>query len=225
MIRIGSISPHADDTELGLGGYIHRMKAHDIGFSACVGLMAYGDASDAREEFECNKRIFEAEKAAQRLGAELKPLHAAPDGGFNTVPHSQLVRAVEKFVFDRDHRLDELYVPLPAYHKDHTLTYDACISALRPKDWTHFPGRVFAYEIPGQHWGPPPPSTGKLYHRLSRADIDAKIATLECYESQRVSVRHAPGLGADAIRALAKQRGAECGAEYAELVYLIVGSV
>lgn len=221
MRTVLALSPHADDTELGLGGYLNslRRKGEDVHIE--IGLMASGDSSSSKTTHDAGRRLQEALAAASLVEAEVKFLNAAPDGAFTSVWPRQLVTAIEDFLFYRNDAPDELFIPLPSFHSDHTATYEAAIAALRPRMSRQLPRRIYAYEYPSNHWGPQVPALGKVYRTLDTEDVNVKLAMLACYSSQWVSNDEAPGLGGHAVTALAELRGSEVAAEWAELFYLV----
>jgi N-acetylglucosamine malate deacetylase 1 len=118
-----------------------------------------------------------------------------------------MVRLIERTV-DRL-KPDVLFVPLPSFNQDHKAAWDACEAALRPFRKGYWPHRVLAYEYPGQHWGPPPPATGKVYCPL-------KLQALAAHQSQ-----FPDKASLDPVMDLLTARGGECGHGFAELFYLL----
>lgn len=157
--------------------------------------------------------------AANHLGAKVEFLNLAPDSTFNFAPRGPFVQALEEVIMRE--RWDRLYIPLPSFHQDHTVTYEATIAALRPRKSLIPPRKVLAYEYPGQAWGPAPPTTGKVYHAIKEESLWAKKEALMRHKTQWVSDPTAPMIGLDAVDALARLRGTECNAGFAEMFFLI----
>ena len=211
------VAPHADDAELGVGAYLHREA--ERGASTHVIVVAGGSRSASHlSPAAPGAREKEGAEAAKVLGIqEYRFVYAAPDSAFNTAPRGDLVAALEReFVTVKP---DELFIPLPSFHTDHAVTYEACVTALRPHLNRQFPGAVFAYEYPGNCWGPPIASNGKVYAPVSDSDLDAKLASLAKHRSQWASEK-ASLYGERGVRAMAELRGAEIGVKAAELFYL-----
>lgn len=219
-MRVVAISPHSDDAELGLGGYIARLNRMGKA-KVDVYLMARDSLSFTKEQAEVcpSTRLEEGRWAQSVLGFNLHPLNAAFDGDFNGEPRGVLVKKIEDVIYSAP--VDELYIPLPSFHQDHTATFEICIAALRPRLTRKLPKRVYAYEYPGQAWGPAPPTSGKVYKQISEDDLDAKVAALKMHKTQWVSVPDAPIVGEHAIRGLAMLRGSEAMMRFAEMFYLL----
>lgn len=220
-MRIVAISPHSDDAELGLGGYMASASRRK-GVVTDVYLVAKDSVSFTKAQHGVDRetRLTEGDDARKQLYFNLIPLDAARDGQFDLTPRSQLVKTLES-VFYGGQRVDELYIPLPSFHQDHTTTYEACIAALRPRAVHRLPLRVYAYEYPGQAWGPAPPPSGKVYKAISGVDLDAKVNALKAHTTQWVSVPNAPMVGEQAVRGLAMLRGSEAMVDFAEMFYLM----
>ena len=77
---------------------------------------------------------------------------------------------------------------------------------------------VLSFEVPSStEWRAPSASNAFLpsqYVRVTQAQVEAKIAAMEVYESERRRSPHPRS--PDALRALAQWRGSSCGSQYAE---------
>ena len=222
--RIVVIAPHADDAELGVGGYIHRETSAGRA-SVEVYVLAGGSNSTTRSKTKTlqQDREQEGQKAGQLLGvASYQFINAAADSGFNAEPAGCLVRRIEKVLFTAP--IDELFFPLPSFHEDHQVTHRAVIAALRPHHERPRPRRVLCYEYPVQFWGPQAPEWGRVYAPISEADLVSKIEALDCHKSQWVSDASSV-LGEAGVRLMAKTRGMECGSAAAELFFELYGTM
>lgn len=218
MLKIAAISPHSDDAELGLGASIHEWTSAKKA-EVHIFVLASGSASTATHATDQKHRRSEGRASAKHLGASVEFLNLAPDSTFNAAPRGPFVQALEEVLMSQ--KWDRLYIPLPSFHQDHTVTYEALIAALRPRKSLVPPRSVLAYEYPGQAWGPAPPSTGKVFHAISEESIWAKKEALRMHQTQWVADETAPMIGLDAVDALARLRGSECNSQFAEMFYLV----
>jgi len=209
--RVLVVAPHADDAELGLGGYLHR-EISGGRTTARIVVVAETGPSRKTEQFA----------AAKYLDIEnVHFLAEAKDSEFNLAPMGRLVKRLEDVIFNHGH-YDELFVPLPSFHEDHDVTHRACVAALRPHKGRQFPSSIFCYEYPAQSWGPQVPAWGRVYAPLSRESVDAKLAALKLHGSQWVSDDQSL-FGRKGVLSLANMRGAECLTDFAELFYVLRG--
>ena len=217
MEKVLVLAPHADDAEFGVGGYLHRM-AREKTAAAQVVIFAYGNY--VRANGECvtfEERKAETAASLALLGADHKFVEGFYENYGDTGP-SKLVGQIEMLIDTV--RPDELFVCLPSFNQDHTALYRATITALRPGRADRVK-RVWAYEYPGNCWGPEAPLWGHCYVRLSSEDFNAKMSALLEHASQGFGVDHARHVGMAGMCALAALRGSECGTSWAELFYLL----
>lgn len=214
------IAPHADDAEFGMGGMLHRFRH---GAQVGVLIMAHGGyaRSDGREVGSA-ERHREARNALCKLG--VKDVWFANAFDENTgleTSYSELVGCISKHVARFDPQ--EVFVNLPSFNQDHRAVFDAFVTASRPGCMESVTS-IYAYEYPGNAWGPAAPQWGKLYVGLTEVDLEAKIAALRAHRSQWDG-RKCSHVSPEGARTLATLRGSECGAEYAELLYLMRGAL
>lgn len=213
------LSPHPDDVEIAVGGLMYRMAREGAHFdlAICTGV---GDLSMAHsgETVSFSNRMDEQAKSAQILNVEnLIWLHLAAASKFDLVPQSKFVVAFDQLFT----KYDAVFLPMPSYNSDHTVVWNAAMSAIRP-------GRVdglsvYAYEqcfsnavgvqLPGREFG-------KRYYALDDSDIAAKENSILCHHSQ-MHGREGSIYGPEVARTFARLRGSEVGTRYAEMVYLI----
>lgn len=211
------IAPHSDDAEISLGGYIKRQTSAGHKFRIVVLASGNYASTKTHQNVTSYMRQTEGQAAGEILGvSSYEFLEVAPDSNFGGIPRGDLVRVMESEIFSQE--WDELFIPLPSFHTDHRVTYDACISATRPHLNRTLPKNIYAYEYPGQAWGPPAPTSGRVYARLDRSHITAKIEALQCHKSQWAADPDSL-YGPRGVQALAELRGAEIGAEAAEMFY------
>ena len=70
----------------------------------------------------------------------------------------------------------EVYVCLPSFNQDHRVLYDATLTAFRPGAQL---ASLYAYEYPGNAWGPTPPEHGRRYLVVEQDEIVTKIEALD----------------------------------------------
>lgn len=211
MDKVLVLAPHADDAELGIGGYLHRMMAEQLADPEVV-VFAYGGyyrADGMPVTFET--RQTETAGAMEALG---KVAHRFVEGFHENqadqVARERLTGLIERLIDEA--RCYELFLPLPSFNQDHQALFDAVVTALRPGRFSHRM-LVWAYPYLGSAWGPREPSWGRCYVTLSQQDIDAKVRALKAHASQRIDT--------EAVLAQARLRGWEAGHDLAEAVYLL----
>ncbi len=217
MDKVLVIAPHADDAEFGMGGYLHRMHREGLA-KATVAVMACGDYVDRfGAEVSGETRMLETARAMEALGVGRHAnLDAAPENGFDRVGQWALIGAVDQALGMDD--FAEAFFCLPSCNQDHRALYQAAAAAFRPGRW---PGvkRVWLYEHPGQSMGTEQPVLGRCYVRFGPEDMHAKARALNHHESQFLG-RQKGHDSPEGAFALARLRGSEAGAEFAELLWL-----
>jgi len=91
-------------------------------------------------------------------------------------------------------------------HQDHAVIAAESIRAFKFLS-------IWGYELPWNNLS----STSNNYIKLDKAHIDKKIKAIQCYNSQN----HRTYINGDFIRSLAKIRGTQIAAEYAESFEII----
>lgn len=213
------IAPHADDVEYGMGGYLSRIAREELG-EVVVGVIAGGDYLSRWDVLvRGDQREKETAAAMEVLGVKRHcTLAAAPENRFDVVGRRDLVAAVDALL--KLDMFDEVFIPLPSFNQDHQALFDACITAFRPGRWP-FVKRIWAYEYPGNCMGPQPPAWGRCYVKLEGMHLAMKTRSLLAHESQLDGHGSQEHVGIVGMRALAALRGSECGAQHAELFYLV----
>ena len=178
------IAPHSDDAEIGMGGYLHRCARDYTRVVVIAGGAYHSTRSDT--DVTLADRRQEGLRAADILGVDdYDYIEAAQDSMFDQTPQATLVQKIESVVYERE--WDQMFIPLPSFHDDHRLTYDAAISATRPHLGRVLPREMLAYEYPGQAWGPAPPDTGRVYCALTLGNMNAKLDAVAHHKSQWAS--------------------------------------
>lgn len=216
--RVLTVAAHPDDEVLGCGG---AMAAH-VRRGDRVSILILGEGLTSRADTRAGADRAglpdlqrDARAAARCLGVEDVTLLDFPDNRFDSVDLLDVVKAVEavKVRVQPDivyvHHWGDLNI-------DHRVTFDAVMAAFRP-----LPGEppldIHAYEVPSSTaWAGPGAQAqfGPTHFVEIAATLDAKIAAMESYVSERRSWPHprAP----EALRALAAYRGSQVGVSAAE---------
>jgi LmbE family N-acetylglucosaminyl deacetylase len=112
----------------------------------------------------------------------------------------------------REGAFDEFYLPEFNHNRDHQLTHDAALAALRPAG-ARSPALVAAYESTVSDLQSATLRRGNFYVDIS-ATLERKVAAFREYKTQ---VREYPHpVSEEGIRRLAAMRGLECGLQLAE---------
>ena len=218
--RLLVISPHADDAELGCGGYMFR--AAEAGGAILNLVVAVGDVHFAHlgRVVTRAERIAELERSMAVLGAEHRVLFIEHDRYLDTMPLADLVTALEVTI--SGFRPTEILIPLPSSHQDHEAVYRAAVAACRPSSLTGSVQLIAAYEYSATSWGAGSAADagrGGLYAEIGEAGLEAKLAALRCYETQVRDDLHCWSI--EAARARAKMRGLESNLDHAELFHVM----
>ena len=224
---IAVIAAHPDDEVLGFGGAIARHAeegepVHVLILATGIGARAAGAAGaedgedgngDAIEELRARGR-----DAATILGVSDIGFADFPDNRMDSVPLLDVVKRVESF-------LDECRATIVYGHHsgdlniDHQIAARAVLTACRP-----LPGarvrRLLAGEVlsSSEYAGPADRFQPTTYVDIS-ATLSRKCDALRCYEGEIRDWPHPRSV--EAVEALARLRGSECGREAAEAFALL----
>ena len=218
--RLLVVSPHADDAELGCGGYMHKVARQ--GGTVMNIVMAVGDVrfDHLGRIVTGAERIAELRASMQVLGSDCKVLYERKDRYLDTVPVAELVHQLE--IVLEDFQPTEILLPLASSHQDHEATFRACVAACRPSSLTRTVQLIAAYEYSATSWGAGSAADagkGGLYAEIGTAGLAAKLAALRCYMTQIRDDQHCWSL--EAARARAKMRGLESNLDHAELFHVM----
>lgn len=208
-MKILVIAPHPDDEILGPGGtLIRHVLAGDKVYHAIV---TQAHTPEWSEEF-IEQRKQEIENANRLVGVTKTFLLGFPTAKLNTIPQNEFNLKFINLV--KEVRPDVMYIPHQGdLNMDHRLTFEACLVGARPKD--HIVGEILAYETLSEtEWGNSiRPFVPNVYVDISNV-VEKKLIALSAYKSEVYTYPHPRSL--DAIKTLARKRGAEIGCEYAE---------
>lgn len=208
---------HPDDETLAAGGTIARF-APSVEFTFAIpatGIAAriplfFGDQIPKEVRSQIGELRQNCEKALFTLGIPddtLVCFGGFPDNRFDGLSLLDLVHWLEKAMADARPRTILTHSP-KCLNVDHRRCYEAAMTATRQSDVT-----VLCGEIPGstgilQAWQP------NFYVKLNPERVDRKITAMQAYRSERRESPHPRS--PEMLEALARVRGSECGAEFAE---------
>jgi LmbE family N-acetylglucosaminyl deacetylase len=226
MIRIGKnervlvVAAHPDDEALGCGGTIARF--HTAGAAVRVVCLAEGitarhdptqfDNPEVKAEIET--RSANARRAMALLGVSDNEIFL--DGRFccrlDTVPQIDLTKEIETHARDFKPTVVLTHAGYDT-NVDHGVVQRAALAAFRPY---HFPGvRVLlAFEVlSSTEWNPTVPFHANYFIDIA-STIDTKLKALLAYGSEMLPPPHPRS--EEAVRGLARYRGAQAGMNWAE---------
>lgn len=214
---------HPDDEFLGCGATLRRLRDEGHNIYTCV-LCGAAEARHGGPDAEGLQRV--AAEAANIIGVHESVRHEFRNIQFNTVPHLEMVRAIEEAVvrFRPDwvftHHGHDLNV-------DHRICHETTIAAmmLPQRLSSDLPPsqikRVYLFEVlSSTDWAPP---TVPAFQPNSFFDVcrtfQAKIAALDAFEGALKPFPHSRSR--ENLRHLAHLRGAQVGLELAEAFVII----
>lgn len=211
------IAPHPDDEILGVGGTMRKRAEEGHRVTVCVitkGCEPYYSTDmilETRGEQKC---------AHQLLGVSDCVYLDFPTIELDRIPFSAVVKKLEDVV--KHIEPDEVYIPhYGDIHFEHRITYDAAMTALRPKKESPVK-RILAYEtISETGWDYECSAKTFMPNVYEKIDsyIDAKLCAMEKMKSQLQEFPSARSL--NALLSLAKYRGATIGTNAAEAFALL----
>ena len=197
------LAPHTDDGELGCGGSIFKYieEGHNVyyaAFSTAKESLPEGMPDDQLEK--------EVKEATMRL--EIPPENLIIYGfAVRKLSYFRQELLEELVKLKRDIAPDLVLMPTPNdLHQDH---YTVAIEGLRAFKQTS----ILAYELP---WNNITFNT-QAFNRLEKRHVEKKVHALDAYNSQKKRSY----LNSDFIFSLAKTRGVQVNAEYAEAFEVI----
>lgn len=222
-MKILVFAPHADDEILGCGGTIARYVAEGAEVHVCIVTNLYpplGDDSEAKENGWPINLYPEAMGAKKTLGIKEYHFLLFPAVILETVPRYEFNGKIQELIT----RIEPDVVFIPHFgdmQKDHTLTSEAVMVAVRPKV-KHIVQSVYAYETLSEtEWNIPHTRNvfiPNVYIDISKF-VEKKLNAMSCYKSQLGKFPDPRSL--EAVEALAKYRGSTSCHGYAEAFMLI----
>ena len=216
------IAPHPDDEVIGCGGLIAKIK--DAGGFVYVLFLTVGDTRDFTKVglSTAEERLKEIEAVAKFLKYDGWDL--AFEGNDYHLRLDTLGQKALMDVIERDSKVSIekvkptiiAFTSFQSYNQDHRIAAFSAHASARPqpKGAKHFVETVLSYEEPQDQWSLMKSPDPNFFVELSKSDLNAKENAISLYKSQ---ARPAPSVRAqETIEALARLRGSQCGASYAE---------
>ena len=184
--KVFVLAPHADDAEFGCGGLIARL------FES--GSIVYSLVFSAAEE-----RKKEMIRASSILGIKKAFMFNLPIRNLGKYRQKILDKLIEmKKTFKPDLVLQP---SLNDIHQDHQVIAEEGVRAFKNTN-------LWAYEVLANNLT----FDFQLFITINEGQVEKKIKAIQCYQSQN----HRNYLDGNFIRSLARVRGVQIGADYAE---------
>lgn len=205
-MRILLLSPHTDDVELGCGGSVAKFIDEDVELFWVV-------FSIASESLPINVKfdilVDEFKNVLNTYGIEDKDTKIFDFKVRNLDLHRQEI--LERMISIRKEFVPEIVIgpSLNDFHQDHTVVANEMIRAFKTSS------SIISYELPWNHVV----FNTQLFIKLKKEDISKKFQALNYYQSQINQGKEY--FSKEFIYGLAKARGVQCNAEYAEAFEVI----
>jgi N-acetylglucosamine malate deacetylase 1 len=221
-MNVLAVIAHPDDEILGCGATFRLLADQGHKIVTCV-LSADADARHARPDLARLQDL--AAHCARMVGIADSRRHSFKNIQLNTVPHLDLVRAIEQSIVEFEpewvftHHPGDLNV-------DHRVCWEATMSAvmLPQRLSRNLPPtlirKLFLFEVPSStDWAPAPFAAFQpnAYFDITRT-IETKLVALREFEGALKPHPHARS--EENVRALASVRGGAVGVPYAEAFFL-----
>lgn len=218
-------APHPDDEVLGCGGTIARYVSEGNDVYVCVVTSGFPpiytkDYQIAQENGWPHIQYPDIMKAHKLLGIKETFFLQLPTVMLETVPRYEFNGKIMSLI----HKIEPDIVMIPHFgdmQKDHTLTSEAIMVAVRPK-YENTIRYVYSYETLSEtEWNIP--HVANVFIPNTYIDIsgylDMKMQAMNCFKTQIGEFPNPRSL--EAVEALAKLRGSTMGAYAAEAFTLI----
>lgn len=211
------VAAHPDDEVLGCGGTIARLA--DLGCAVHVHILAEGVTSRYADRAQAPATELaalhaQAEAAGALLGARSVTVHGFPDNRMDSVPLLDVVHTVEAAA--RAVRPDLVLTHHPGdLNIDHQVVHQAVVTTTRLTG-PEAPAAVLAFEVPSSsEWAFSQFAPFRPQVFVGVADgLDRKVDAMAIYDGEGRPFPHPRS--PEALRALARTRGAAAGLAAAE---------
>lgn len=197
------LAPHTDDGELGCGASIHKFSSE----GAEVFYVAFSICTRSLPEYLHPMTLAEEVKRATELLGVSKENLILYDYDVRHFPAIRQTILEEMVALEKQIKPDLVLMPCSTdIHQDHQTIYAEGLRAFKRTT-------ILGYELPWNNLS----FTTNTFVTLNENNVQQKIKALNEYESQKTRSY----LNADFIRSLAKTRGVQIAADYAEAFELI----
>ena len=222
MKNILVIAAHPDDELLGCGGTIAKLSRKGCSIKVifiCEGSSCrFDDPYCEDAKLAIVRRNQCAIAALNSLGVSDYEFNNLPCGRLDQTPIIEINKIIERAI--RSFTPDTVFTH---YHGDanneHKIVYRSTIIATRPCD-EHVVKRVLCYEVlSSSEWSFSNPFSPNYFISMEEHDLKEKWQALSLYEEE---MRDYPFPRSwEGVKALAVNRGTQCGNSYAEAFYLV----
>lgn len=204
--KILILSPHTDDAELGCGGAISKFIGEKkevfwVVFSTCEETMPTNFTKDTlkKEFLKVIENLGLTKKSYKIFNFKVRHLHERRQDVLE-----ELIKIRNSF------KPDVVLIPsLNDYHQDHQVVSNEAIRAFKTNS------SIIGYELPWNHVT----FSTNLFVRLDKKHVEKKLELLQNYKSQFLKERKY--FSKEYVFGLAKVRGIQCNADYAEAFEVI----
>ncbi|MHA1423769.1 MAG: PIG-L deacetylase family protein [Candidatus Thorarchaeota archaeon] len=206
-MKILILAPHPDDEVLGVGGTIAK-HSHQ-GDEVAVTVVSEGVSAQYTDPKMKNVRRKACKDACHLLGVETINFYDLPDAKLMDVGIVEITKVINESI--QAFKPDIIYAPhISELHMDHRMVYEATLVVTRPYLDSFLKKSVYFYETSVLKCT----SFNPNYYVDISEFIDMKIDAFKAYQSEIEEFPHPRSF--EAIRTIAKQRGAESGVLSAE---------
>ncbi len=217
-MRVLVLSAHPDDETLGCGGTILKHRKHGDRLFWLIATRPFEPVYDAKV---IEEKSEEVKKVATVYGFEKTYELGFETAKLETIPYGNLMSSIGQVL--RDVIPDRIYlVNRSDVHSDHRILFESSMSVLKPFHKEFHTLKILSYECLSSTDAAPAMAAASFVPNVF-SDISEflsqKLEIMNLYQSE--SQKDPLPRGPEAIRALARYRGATVGVEYAEAFMLI----
>ena len=192
-----AVAPHVDDVELGVGATIHRLARNNIVYYVAMSLPPLVEKTEFMKEFQESVKFLGIDQSRIILR------DYDPRNLFDS--RSEILQLF--FDLNKQLKPDLVFIPNSLdIHQSHEVVYAEARRAFKYNT-------LLGYELPWNSMEFPMDA----FVTVEKEDIDAKIAAINAYKTQK----HRMFFSNDIVGDLARVRGKQIGQQYAECFELV----